>query len=293
MRSIWHKRARTSALILAGAVGLYEAILHPSLGTFAYFVAALAALALLFRLLPALPAGPPVSCLLKPSALLLSLLVALALGEGILRVFFARDFWRMSDEKNLCYRYNATLGWFPIPNSTRTITASRTITVHNNSKGFRGPEHIISAKPGIMVLGDSFVWGYDVEEPERFTEKLQARHTEWAVYNLGVSGYGTDQEYLLLQKYFATYRPKVVLLVFCVENDRLDNSSNAGTATTNPISSSRAITSNSRAFRSRGMSGPLPPSTRGSGIRICFACSCGPGSSWSAPLVQCTRTLPP
>ena len=228
MRPIWHKPARTCALILAGAVGLYEAIFHPSLGTVAYFAAALAALVLFFRVLPALPAGPPVSCLLKPSALLISLLVALALGEGILRVILAGDFWRISDEKNLCYRYDATLGWFPIPNSTRTITASRTITVHNNSKGFRGPEHIIGAKPGIMVLGDSFVWGYDVEEPERFTEKLQARHPEWAVYNVGVSGYGTDQEYLLLQRYFATYRPKVVLLVFCVENDRLDNSSNAG-----------------------------------------------------------------
>jgi hypothetical protein len=229
MRRSWYKRARIGALLLAGMVALCEVSFHPSLGTFAYFAAALGALVLLFRALPSLPASPRITweSVLRPSVLVISLLVALALGEAILRLFFARDFRLNSDEKNLCYRYDATLGWFPIPNSTRTFTASRTITAHHNSTGFRGAEHLLGTRPAIMVLGDSFVWGYDVEESERFTEKLQARHPEWVVYNLGVSGYGTDQEYLVLQKYFDTYRPKVVVLVFCLVNDRVDNSWNA------------------------------------------------------------------
>ena len=42
----------------------------------------------------------------------------------------------------------------------------------------------------------------------------------------GVSGYGTDQEYLLLKRLWPKVRPAVVVLIFCAENDRLDNSTN-------------------------------------------------------------------
>jgi hypothetical protein len=39
-----------------------------------------------------------------------------------------------------------------------------------------------------------------------------------------VSGYGTDQEYLLLQREFDFYHPAIVLLEFTTDNDRDDNS---------------------------------------------------------------------
>ena len=81
-------------------------------------------------------------------------------------------------------------------------------------------------RPGILFLGDSYLWGYDVEAAERFTDKLQVRHPEWSIYNLGVSGYGTDQEYLLLNRYFDEYKPQVVFLLFCEETDHEDNRSN-------------------------------------------------------------------
>jgi len=77
-----------------------------------------------------------------------------------------------------------------------------------------------------LFLGDSFVWGYDVESQERFTEKLRAKLPGWSIYNLGVSGYGTDQEYLLLERQYDFYKPTIVFLVFCAENDELDNSHN-------------------------------------------------------------------
>ena len=131
------------------------------------------------------------------------------------------------DEKNLTYRYDSELGWFPIANSNKTFTGSRTIHVEHNARGFRDIEHVVGAKPRMMVLGDSFVWGYDVEQPERFTEKLRSRLPGWSVYNLGVSGYGTDQEYLLLKREFAFYKPQIVFLVFCRDNDEDDNTHNA------------------------------------------------------------------
>src|ERR1041385_5073108 len=152
-----------------------------------------------------------------------SMLVSAAIGEAGLRLFFRESLGTEKDEKSLMYRYDAQLGWFPEPNSKHVFTGSRTITVQHNSRGFRDIEPLKTGKPAIAFLGDSFVWGVDVEASERFTDKLQARHPEWNVYNLGVSGYGTDQEYLLLDKYFDEYKPRVVFLIFCSSNDDSDN----------------------------------------------------------------------
>jgi hypothetical protein len=156
----------------------------------------------------------------------LSLLLALGVAEITLRLFFKSRFAMVQDERNLLYRYDTQLGWFPIPNSRDRVRASRTFTVAHNRNGFRDAEPKATHQPGIVFLGDSYTWGFDVEASERFTDLLQSRHPEWSVYNFGISGFGTDQEYLLLQQYFDAYKPKVVFLVFCCENDDDDNSSN-------------------------------------------------------------------
>jgi hypothetical protein len=158
--------------------------------------------------------------------LLVSLILCLGLCEAVLRVFFRNSLGPLNDERSLTYHYDPELGWFPIPNSTKQFTASRPITVTHNSKGFRDQEPAESNKPGIAFLGDSLVWGFDAEAGERFTDKLQAKHPEWRVYNLGVSGYGTDQEYLLLQRFFSEYHPRVVFLLVCGDNDNEDNAWN-------------------------------------------------------------------
>lgn len=78
----------------------------------------------------------------------------------------------------------------------------------------------------MLVIGDSFVWGVDAEVNERFTDLLRSRLSSITIVNAGASGYGTDQEYLLLQRIWATIRPSIVLLIFCTDNDRLDNGTN-------------------------------------------------------------------
>jgi hypothetical protein len=159
--------------------------------------------------------------------LLASSVLALALAEVCLRVFFAHRLALVQDERNLLYRYDPVLGWFPVANSSNQFLGTRRISVAHNPQGFRaaGP-YSITDKPRIVFLGDSFVWGYDVEVRERFTEKLQVKHPEWSIYNLGISGYGTDQEYLLLQQHFDAYRPHVVFLMYEEETDDADNATN-------------------------------------------------------------------
>lgn len=162
------------------------------------------------------------------NALVLVLFVVVACGGGelLLRGFFKERLVVYEEERALLYRYDSRLGWFPRPDSSRTFAGSRQITATHNSRGFRDIEHQKSDKPGLLVLGDSFVWGYDVEATERFTEKLRPRMPGWDVYNLGVSGYATDQELLLLTDLFDYYRPRIILLIFCSYNDFLDNATN-------------------------------------------------------------------
>jgi hypothetical protein len=165
---------------------------------------------------------------LKARLLLLavSVVFALAVTEVGLRIAFRTTLALVQDERSLMYRYDPVLGWFPVPGRSNQFVGSRPITVVNNIQGFRGPEYKPDDRPGIMFLGDSFVWGFDAEVGERFTELLQARHPGWNVFNLGVSGYGNDQEFLLLQRYFDYFKPKVVFLVVSSETDEADNRAN-------------------------------------------------------------------
>ncbi len=127
---------------------------------------------------------------------------------------------------SLVHRYDPELGWLPIANTVGAFGGSRTITVRHNSLGLRDVEPDRAGRPTVVFLGDSFVWGYDVEESERFTELLRGDLVGMRIVNAGISGYGTDQEYLLLNRIWGTVAPNVVVLIFCVDNDRDDNTSN-------------------------------------------------------------------
>ncbi len=171
---------------------------------------------------PAASRWNPLTLRIKPKFALLtvSILVSLLVAEAGLQIFFFDHVPKItSGYKNA---YDSTLGWFPVPNY-RTVGEEPSVT--NNSMGFRGAEFRRGGKAGILFLGDSFVWGYDIPAVEdRFSDKLQARHPDWNVYNTGVVGYSTDQEFLLLRRMFDSLKPQVVFLLFCTENDRKDNS---------------------------------------------------------------------
>lgn len=160
------------------------------------------------------------------ATVIIAMVLFIILGEGSCRLFFgsylADDF---TSEKILPFRHNSEFGWFPIKNSERYFIGTRRILIKNNADGFRDIAHIEKKKPRIMFLGDSFVWGYDVQQEERFTEKLQKMIPAWEMINLGICGYGTDQEYLILKQYFDKYQPNIVFLLLTY-TDIGDNSSN-------------------------------------------------------------------
>jgi hypothetical protein len=165
---------------------------------------------------------------LKRRLAVLAIVVAIMVGalECVFRLIGGGD--QGEDERSVVFRHHPTLGWFPKANYDGPYdNGFVTIHVRNNSLGFRDVEHAPKRRPRIAFLGDSFVWGYNVEASDRFTDILQAARPDLEVFNLGVSGYGLGQEYLLLQEYFSIVRPDIVFLLVC-GNDQDDDSSTFG-----------------------------------------------------------------
>jgi lysophospholipase L1-like esterase len=155
---------------------------------------------------------------------LASLSITLGGAELICRQWFGERLAVETDERNLLYGFDATLGWFPRPSTERRFVGEREIAVRHNSLGLRDIE-IGPKTPGrlrIAFFGDSFVWGYDANAEERVTDLLRADHPEWDIVNCGVSGYGTDQALLLFERLAPVLHPDVVVLEFN-RADRNDN----------------------------------------------------------------------
>jgi len=153
-------------------------------------------------------------------------LATLLVLEIFLRVANFAELRETLTVRSLAYDYDAELGWMPVPNSSGAVTSFRTTHYKHNSLGLRDEEFTLDDKPTILFLGDSFVWGLDSEAAERFTDLLKPKIPDHKIIPAGVSGFGTDQEYLLLQRLWPRVKPAVVVLIFCSQNDRLDNSTN-------------------------------------------------------------------
>jgi hypothetical protein len=163
------------------------------------------------------------SILLSLASILIVTLVTLAALELVLRIADFRELRETSTAASLDYEYDPDLGWAPPPGSTGEVVTFRTTHYKHNRLGLRDEEFSPDTKPAIVFLGDSFVWGLDSEADERFSDLLKSRLPDYQIQAAGISGFGTDQEYLLLRKIWPKIKPAVVVLIFCGLNDREDN----------------------------------------------------------------------
>ncbi|MGH9428853.1 MAG: SGNH/GDSL hydrolase family protein, partial [Terriglobia bacterium] len=126
--------------------------------------------------------------------IIISLFVGLLLAEGLTRILFPQLAPRTARLTKF-WKYDSRYGWAHNPGASgyfETFGIRAFVTI--NSKGFRGPEIEHARDPKrqrVLVLGDSYVWGYGVKDDEVFTERLRTAVPEVEIVNLGVSGYGT------------------------------------------------------------------------------------------------------
>jgi len=131
------------------------------------------------------------------------------------------------------YRRDEHVGWIGVPNLTRRHRfGAIKLHVDRNSHGFRDRERTYRKNPGvfrIVVLGDSFTEGIQVRLDKVFPSVLERQlnaegNIRYEVLNLGITSFGTDQEYLALQHYGLRYDPDLVVLAFFTGNDIRENS---------------------------------------------------------------------
>lgn len=154
--------------------------------------------------------------LINLALLIGSTLFALVLGEIAFRLMGWQPMY-VSPERDRFWKYDPLLGWAHQPGQEGIFETRQFRTfVRINQKGLRDREHAYERSGDsqrILILGDSFAWGYGVEDSERVSQLLEAS-LGVEVINAGVSGYSTDQELLWLREEGSRYDTDLIILFF-------------------------------------------------------------------------------
>jgi lysophospholipase L1-like esterase len=129
---------------------------------------------------------------------------------------------------------HALYGHFHVPNHRGWMRAPEFITeVRISPLGLRDRRTSYEKPPGVyrvLLLGDSFLEGVQVQQWETVAERLEDRLNARSggrpveVINAGVAAYGTAQQLLLYEHEVHRYNADAVMLLFFVGNDVKNNS---------------------------------------------------------------------
>ena len=159
--------------------------------------------------------------------------LTLTLGATVATLFVAEiavriiEAIRPNSRIEFLTRHDPVLGWSKSPNSTAVIeTAEFEVTEQTNSRGLRGPDIPFDKPDGtlrVLLLGDSFLEGYSVNDADLVSEvvrrELQSQvKRPVEVINGGTVGYSTDQELLFYQNEGRRYSPDLTVLLFYVND---------------------------------------------------------------------------
>lgn len=118
-------------------------------------------------------------------------------------------------------RYRHSYYWTLIPNASAVSTGGARYSI--NSKGLNGPEFNLEPDEGvfrIIALGDSSVFGWEVEEDDSYPRLLEAALNEMAigkrieVINAGVPSYNSTQGLILFTTDLLAYEPDMLIVSF-------------------------------------------------------------------------------
>ena len=161
--------------------------------------------------------------------LTVSLLFGLAVSEAVCRCLERPSLptpspngWAILPEQSWM-EYHSVLGWFHQKNKTAYLEKKgRKVAVHTNSQGLRGTKEYAAEEPSgvtrIYALGDSFTFGFGVEDSETFPSVMETLNPNFEVFNLGVPAYGVDQITLLLREFGMAHKPDFIFICLYPED---------------------------------------------------------------------------
>ena len=145
---------------------------------------------------------------------------ALVLIEGLASTaLFVRDMIKAAPlAEGRHTRYDATLGWVNIPGVAIPDMYAPGLSVRINRQGFRNDRDFATAVPEgkkrVICAGDSFTFGYGVDNSQPWCELLAKQDPRFETVNMGQGGYGVDQAYLWYKRDGVKLAHDVVLLAF-------------------------------------------------------------------------------
>jgi len=121
------------------------------------------------------------------------------------------------------FQYHPTIGYQFIPGlKARVLHENGGYLVRVNDMGFRSNrEYVRMKKPGtrrILLFGDSFTAGDGVPNDKRYSDVLETLVPNLEVYNYGLPGAGTDQQYLTYKECAQGFDHDLLLIAVLVEN---------------------------------------------------------------------------
>jgi hypothetical protein len=125
------------------------------------------------------------------------------------------------------YEWTKT-GWDLAPNSDGqrivedTRGNHRTVTERYFEHGFKRWGELGREGRAVLIIGDSFTHMPWVSNGEEWYAYLERDFEEWEFFVFGSAGYGSLQQFLVLDEFFDTINPDVILWQFCT-NDYGDN----------------------------------------------------------------------
>lgn len=155
---------------------------------------------------------------------MLGLCAGLALAEVLVRVVYP-ELPDTSWESRLFCRDSTLNVRMMKPNVSGFASAEEfnSVKATSNSKGYRDTEWSSKkgAKHRVMVLGDSFTWGWGVSRDSIITTVLDDSDPDLAVYNLGIPGDDLQKLYSRFIYHANKIKPTHILIINYI-NDFLD-----------------------------------------------------------------------
>jgi hypothetical protein len=128
------------------------------------------------------------------------------------------------------FKYHPIIGYQFIPNlKTRIIHESGGYLLRTNNWGFRSEFDFQEKKSDpnvkrILLFGDSFTAGDGVSNKKRYSDVFQMLTPNCEIYNFGLPGTGTDQQYLVYKEFATKVEFDLLIISVLVENIRRVNS---------------------------------------------------------------------
>lgn len=158
-----------------------------------------------------------------------SLILSLGAVELGLRLAGVRP--RTATVLSTYFSYDRHTGWTGRPSAAgRFATTEFDVFVSHDLSGWRRPDPIPAPEaerhdvPVTWCLGDSGTWGWGVDDGQTYVDELNRLADGREVFrNLGVCGYSTIQQLLMLEELLRSgQRPARVIALFCT-NDLAEN----------------------------------------------------------------------